>query len=157
MADIICARCGEPWDCTGGLHHSHTDLCEEDFEALLHGGGCPSCTSNLQGLADDPNDAAYDPENITRWQRSVERLSEGEGDYLYYTFETPPDRTGNAFSPSMTCDATTSGIEEVFYAENIGSTDPIVNQNQEAEIYVDMMPPCDVPGDADYIEIEDNV
>lgn len=87
MSSIQCARCSEPWDSTGGLHYSHSDVSEEDYEALLKGEGCPCCQQNLESPED-----AYAPEFIEAWQRSVEHLSEGLPEYMYETFNTQPKK-----------------------------------------------------------------
>jgi len=40
MGDIICRRCGEPWDSWGVFHG---DLTKEEVKKLLKGEGCPCC------------------------------------------------------------------------------------------------------------------
>lgn len=87
MADLICARCGEPWDCTGGLHFTHTDMTEEDFKLLLSGAGCMCCRENL---GDENNPDQWSPVTIMKWQQSVEHLSEGRPEYMYSTFNKAP-------------------------------------------------------------------
>jgi hypothetical protein len=97
MADIICARCGEPWDSTGGLHPSHSDMEVEDYNDLLQGAGCPCCRSNLRVAADihgcSMDEAAYSEENVDAWRASIERVSEGEYEYMYLTQGKEPLRT----------------------------------------------------------------
>jgi hypothetical protein len=66
MTDIIC-RCGEPWDSTGGLHHSHSDLTWWQYEQLVRGLGCPSCEGEF----------AQTPEADDAWRRSVQFLANG--------------------------------------------------------------------------------
>lgn len=41
MADIHCARCGEPWDAHGV--REHTDMYPSEAERFLRGEGCPHC------------------------------------------------------------------------------------------------------------------
>ena len=40
MSDIICAKCGEPWDAYG---LDHGDTTEEEARKIRQGKGCPSC------------------------------------------------------------------------------------------------------------------
>lgn len=40
QGDLICNRCGEPWDSYGVRHG---DMIEEEAKKFLRGGGCPSC------------------------------------------------------------------------------------------------------------------
>lgn len=66
MADIIC-RCGEPWDSTGGLHFTHSDLPWHSYDQLIRGMGCPCCEGKFKP-------------SISRdlaWRESLEALSEG--------------------------------------------------------------------------------
>jgi len=86
VSQITCARCGELWDSTGGIHHSHSDLVEEDYERLLNGVGCLCCRENISA---GTTEYAF----ISEWQHSVERLSEGETKYMYVTFDKQPIRT----------------------------------------------------------------
>lgn len=44
--DLICNRCGEPWDAYGVRHD---DMTKEEAEIFLRGGGCPCCTSKNEG------------------------------------------------------------------------------------------------------------
>lgn len=88
MSDIICARCGEPWDSTGGLHYTHSDLEEDDYQGLLEGAGCPCCRANLR----QDEALAYDPEIVEAWRRSVERLAEGVDEFMFATYEKEPTR-----------------------------------------------------------------
>jgi len=96
MSNIICARCGEPWDCTGGLHHSHTDLNVIQYEVLLEGRGCPVCHGDPQhfvdidGMTVDEINDEDRKEWIKQWRESIERLSEGQPEYMHNTFETEP-------------------------------------------------------------------
>lgn len=89
VANLICARCGEPWDCTGGLHFTHTDMVEQDFKALLAGSGCLCCRENL---GDENNPEQWSDTKIVAWQESVEALSEGQPEYMYATFDVRPNR-----------------------------------------------------------------
>jgi len=43
--DLICNRCGEPFDSYGVRHG---DMTEEERERFLRGGGCPCCTKNKE-------------------------------------------------------------------------------------------------------------
>lgn len=96
MSDIICARCGEPWDSTGGLNWSHSDLSYRQYQLLLEGRGCPCCHGDPQHLADIDHMTVIEitdehrQEWIQRWRRSVEHLSEGLPEYQYETFEKEP-------------------------------------------------------------------
>jgi hypothetical protein len=68
MGDLICARCGEPWDSYGVFHG---DMTEEEKRRFLHGEGCPSCFGvECQG------------EHLDTWAESmVDNLSDGfDGD-----------------------------------------------------------------------------
>lgn len=69
MTDLICRKCGEPWDSTGGLHYSHSDLSWWEYAQLVRGVGCPCCEGEPKGDTDT---------NYTRWYKSVEQLSEGQ-------------------------------------------------------------------------------
>lgn len=80
MSDIICAKCGEPWH-TRGLHFSHTDLSENDFEDLLAGECCPACIRL---------DKLPTPETILAWQGSIQRVSEGRPEWQYLTDSKVP-------------------------------------------------------------------
>ena len=97
MSDIFCARCGEAWDSTGGLHYSHTVLDARDHALLLAGSGCPCCAENLKDLAEsclveEMNLVAYGPEFIQRWRKSIQHLSEGEYEFCYVDTEQEPER-----------------------------------------------------------------
>ena len=39
MTDIICARCGEPWE----AYYVYHEMAEWEKWAFTHGKGCPSC------------------------------------------------------------------------------------------------------------------
>lgn len=98
MADIIC-RCGEPWDSTGGLHFSHSDLPWHSYDQLVRGMGCPCCEGKFRpSVARD-----------MAWRESLEALSEGlepfdgwpdptapkygdtkKGKFIYVPRECPP-------------------------------------------------------------------
>ena len=96
MSDIICARCGEPWDSTGGIHYSHSDLSASQYELLLEGRGCPCCHGDPQHFVDIDHmtvDEITDEQRqewIEQWRRSVERLSEGRPEYEYVVMEKKP-------------------------------------------------------------------
>lgn len=66
MTDLIC-RCGEPWDSTRGLHHTHSDLPWWEYEQLVRGLGCPSCAGEFDQT----------PENDEAWRNSVQYLANG--------------------------------------------------------------------------------
>jgi len=85
VSQIICARCGEPWDSTGGLHFTHSDLVEADYDRLLAGSGCLCCRENIAGGSEE---YAF----IKEWQHSIERMSEGVTKYMYVTFDVQPTR-----------------------------------------------------------------
>lgn len=40
MGDVICRRCGEPWDYYGARHG---DMTKEEYEDMMKGKGCPCC------------------------------------------------------------------------------------------------------------------
>ena len=96
MSDIICARCGEPWDSTGGIHHSHSDLNVIQYEVLLEGRGCPCCHGDPQHFVDIDHATVIEISDeerkrwVEQWRKSVERLSEGDPNYMYETFEKEP-------------------------------------------------------------------
>lgn len=64
MTDAICYRCGEPWDVTGGLGHTHTDMTFWQFENFIHGAGCPCCRGEI-------NERIPEPERRERWTHSL--------------------------------------------------------------------------------------
>ena len=79
MADIIC-RCGEPWDSTGGLHFTHSDLPWHAYDQLIRGMGCPCC------------EGKFTP-SISRnlaWRESLEAPSEGEEPFDGWPAPTAP-------------------------------------------------------------------
>lgn len=76
MAEIYCKRCAEPWDSTGGLHHSHTDLNAYDHERLVRGMGCPCCRDKIAVCA--PITAEERAIMADQWERSIVALSEGQ-------------------------------------------------------------------------------
>ena len=39
--DLVCNRCGEPWDVYGVMHG---DMTKEEARRFLNGGGCPVCS-----------------------------------------------------------------------------------------------------------------
>lgn len=41
MADVRCAKCGEPWDYYGVRHYE--DMTPDEAERFLRGEGCPCC------------------------------------------------------------------------------------------------------------------
>lgn len=82
MSDIICARCGEPWDSTGGLHYSNSDLDKESYQELLQGICCPCCDCEKPKLTDS---------QIEAWQTSIERLSDGMPEFEYRIDNKRPD------------------------------------------------------------------
>lgn len=88
MSDILCRICGEPWDCTGGLHHSHVDMPQHHYEQLIRGVGCPSC----QGISTDasciPDPIALRTELHCQWINSVIRCSDDTVPYEGF-FDTP--------------------------------------------------------------------
>lgn len=98
MSSIFCARCGEPWDSTGGIHYSHSDLTEKQYQLLLEGRGCPCCQGdpmNHPGF-EEAVDEGHDPlemkhEAVRQWRRSIEALSEGEYAYCYESMEKQPE------------------------------------------------------------------
>ena len=65
--DIHCAKCGEPWDSTGGLHHSHSDMTWWEYEQLVQGLGCPCCGGTQRGITGFQDE----------WLDSLRALSEG--------------------------------------------------------------------------------
>lgn len=67
MTDVICRVCGEPWDCTGGLHFSHTDMQWWEFEAFIQGNGCPCC----EGVRRIDHVLEDIPGLNAQWQRSL--------------------------------------------------------------------------------------
>lgn len=77
MADIAC-RCGEPWDSTGGLHYTHSDLSWWQYDQLVRGIGCPCCEGEFD----------QDPQRDEAWRRSVQFLADGscEGGEPYVGF-----------------------------------------------------------------------
>lgn len=87
MADIICARCGEPWDTGHGLHWQNSDLEEGDYNNLISGFGCPCCESKLSEFEYTEAEIA---ENIEAWQRSIEYFDEGVGEYEYHSDNVRP-------------------------------------------------------------------
>lgn len=68
MSDIHCRYCGEPWDSTGGLHHTHSDLHWSEYWQLVAGLGCPSCEGSW----------LRSPAHEDAWLRSLRALGEGE-------------------------------------------------------------------------------
>lgn len=66
MSDLLC-RCGEPWDSTGGLNFTHSDMPWWEYDQCVRGHGCPSCGGEFSA------DAARD----LAWHRSVEFLANG--------------------------------------------------------------------------------
>lgn len=97
MASICCARCGEPWDSTGGIHHSHSDLTEKQYQLLLEGRGCPTCCGDpmnhagfAEAIAMGGDEHEMRQEAVRQWRRSIEALSEGEYDYCYESLEKQP-------------------------------------------------------------------
>ena len=76
MAEIYCKQCAEPWDSTGGLHWSHTDLDAYEHERLIRGIGCPCCPGKIAVCA-----PITDEERAImaeQWERSIIALSEGQ-------------------------------------------------------------------------------
>ena len=89
MADIICAQCGEPWDSTGGLHHTHADVgTPEDYWLLVFGFKCPCCRENHRANGKLNGEVAL--HYVRRWQRSIEHLSEGHPDFMFESFDKLP-------------------------------------------------------------------
>ena len=82
MSDIKCAKCGEPWDSSGGLHYTHSDLTVLDYAKLVWGESCPCCKDSGQEATD---------ETVLDWQKSIERLSEGNTEYAHFTWLTVPE------------------------------------------------------------------
>lgn len=50
MGDVICRKCGEPWDWYGIYHHEDMDVV--DANRFIKGQGCPSC--NFGKKLDNP-------------------------------------------------------------------------------------------------------
>lgn len=101
MSDIFCARCGEPWNSTGGINHTHSDLTPGQYTLLLEGCGCPCCKGDpernhegfAQAIADGHDIHEIQQETVRQWRRSVEALSEGVNIYMYETFEREPKKS----------------------------------------------------------------
>ena len=76
MADIICARCGEPWE--GRLHASSMEMEIDQFENLVNGKSCPCCGPEpiLEALKERYLSKA--PVALEAWRQSIDRASEGE-------------------------------------------------------------------------------
>ena len=100
MSDICCARCGEPWDSTGGLHYTHSDLREDAYTALLEGRGCPCCEGDpIANESWDNGDYTTMTDDelkerqaacVAAWRHSVEALSEGDPEFMFESFEQAP-------------------------------------------------------------------
>lgn len=90
MSNVICCKCGEPWDSTGGLHHTHSDLDIASYWLLVYGWGCPSCEENLSFAPGGPDDVISTNTRHSRWARSVELLSEGQDEFMFATFDRKP-------------------------------------------------------------------
>ena len=86
MADIICRVCGEPWDSTGGLHHSHSDLTWWQYKQLIHGMGCPCCG----GEYPEHTDTEARNDIFDRWESSIVNLAEDDIDPVRDLLFNPP-------------------------------------------------------------------
>lgn len=62
--DAYCRSCGEPWNVTGGLNYTHTDMAFHEFANFYHGAGCPCCQG---GARDDIPEA----ERHEKWMLSL--------------------------------------------------------------------------------------
>lgn len=66
MADIHCARCGEPWDAYG--LRNRTDFSELEAQRFVHGQGCPHCWADPRLIRTDQTnqflDDLVDPGNF---------------------------------------------------------------------------------------------
>ena len=68
MTQIQCRICQEPYDCTGGLHYTHTDLNAWEFEQFIKGYGCPCCQGELDYEVTEDEKA----DRTNAWARSLQ-------------------------------------------------------------------------------------
>ncbi len=84
MTDIVCRVCGEPYDCSRGLRHDHTDLTEWQFNEFLKGLGCPCCDGELRrrdendDLVPDDTELSQDEKDrrTLKWAQSLQSASD---------------------------------------------------------------------------------
>jgi hypothetical protein len=70
MSQIICRICGEPYDVTGGLHYSHSDMPSFQFEQFIRGRGCPCCQGEAEATEEQKSARTW------AWCRSVHSASD---------------------------------------------------------------------------------
>lgn len=82
MSDVYCRRCGEPWDCTGGLTYTKQSMSWWEFEQLRLGLGCPCCEGEWR------DDLKEDETFICSWRWHW--MYACEGDQPYSSFPDEP-------------------------------------------------------------------
>lgn len=82
MSDVYCRRCGEPWDCTGGLTYTKQSMSWWEFEQLRLGLGCPCCEGEWH------DDLKEDETFICSWRWRW--MYACEGDQPYSSFPAEP-------------------------------------------------------------------